>query len=54
MTKPETPRGSGEIVFIDAWGIFVWLAAAVGAFLVLLVTAAVFAVRHWRRRAAAR
>jgi hypothetical protein len=44
----------GELEFVDAWGIFEWLAVSVAAFLALLVTAAVFAIRHWRRRAAAR
>jgi hypothetical protein len=44
----------GELVFVDAWGILEWLAVAVGAFLTLLIAAAVFGIRRWRRQAAAR
>jgi hypothetical protein len=53
----EQVRGAwerGELVFVDAWGILEWLAVSAAAFLALLVTAAVFGIRRWRRRAAAR
>ena len=44
----------GELEFVDSWGILEWLVVGVGAFLALLVTATVFGIRRWRRRAAAR
>ena len=54
LVEPMHPGEGGELEFVDAWGILEWLAVSVAAFLALLVTAAVFAIRHWRRRAAAR
>jgi hypothetical protein len=50
LEQVDSAWKGGELEFVDAWGIFEWLVFSVAAFLLLLVAAAVFAIRRWKRR----